>query len=76
MKNRQVDKKLTFQARIDRGWWKILLQLKAETGKGFKELIEDALVNTYIIGKDGKPEINLTESKLGRVNDISRLTRN
>lgn len=46
-RNRQVDNKPTFQARIDRGWWKVLSELRSNTGKGFKELIEDALSNTY-----------------------------
>lgn len=75
MKNRQVDKKDTFQARIDKGWWKVLMQLKTETGKGFKELIEDALINTYYIGRNGKPEIYVKPNN-EKAADILELARN
>ena len=75
MKGKQVNKNLTFHARIDRGWWKILSQLRTDTGKGFKELIEDALINIYCIGKDGKPEI-YNKPKNGQVKEDLILTRN
>ncbi len=75
MSNRQVDKKNTFQARVDKGWWKVLMQLKTETGKGIKELIEDALINTYYIGKDGKPQI-YKSSIDEQAKDILGLARN
>lgn len=55
MKQLQSDKKLTFQQRIDMGWWKILSQLRTDTGKTFKELVEDALSDAYAINSDGKP---------------------
>lgn len=54
MKN--VDKKITFQVRVDMGWWDTLSQLRTSRKMSFKALIENALVNTYMIGKDGKPE--------------------
>lgn len=56
MNVQKIDKKLTFQARLDIGWKKTLSQLKTETRMSFKGLIEDALTNTYMIGKDGKPK--------------------
>jgi hypothetical protein len=52
--NRQVDNNLTFQVRLNKSWWKILSQLKTDTGKSFKELVEDSLLNTYEIGLDNK----------------------
>lgn len=52
--NRQIDNKPTFQVRLDRYWWKILSQLKTDTGKSFKELVENSLLNTYEIRLDSK----------------------
>ncbi len=52
--NRQVDNNLTFQVRLNKSWWKILSQLKTDTGKSFKELVEDSLLNTCEIGLDSK----------------------
>lgn len=75
MKNRQVDKNLTFQVRIDRGWWKILSHLKTESGRGFKELVEDALTDAYGIGEDGKPEIFINTQKR-QAQDILKITKN
>ncbi len=75
MKSRLVNKNSTFHARIDKGWWKILSQLRTETGKGFKELIEDALINTYYIGDDGKPEV-YSKPKSGQAKIDLNLTRN
>lgn len=75
MKSKHVNKNSTFHARIDKGWWKILSQLRTDTGKGFKELIEDALINTYYIGKDGKPEVH-NNSKNGQAKYILGQTRN
>lgn len=43
------------QVRINDGWWKILAHIKADTRTTFKELVENALSNTYAIGEDGKP---------------------
>lgn len=54
MKRLHDDKNLTFQQRIDVGWWKILSQLRTDTGKSFKELVEHALSNTYGIDHTGK----------------------
>ena len=51
------------------------MQLKTETGKGIKELIEDALINTYYIGKDGKPQI-YKSSIDEQAKDILGLARN
>jgi len=55
MINRKIDEKKIFQVVIDIGWQKILLNLRAETGRSIKSLVEDALSNTYGIDKDGKP---------------------
>lgn len=55
MKNRQIDKITTFQARIDKGWQRILLILRAKSGRPIKGLIEDALTNTYRIDDEGEP---------------------
>jgi hypothetical protein len=55
MKNRKVDSKNTFQVVVDRGWWEILAKLRISSRKSFRELVEDALSNTYAIDKDGKP---------------------
>ncbi len=52
--NKFVDKKRTFQARLDTGWQEILLKLKKDTGESIRELIEAALSNTYGI-KNGVP---------------------
>jgi hypothetical protein len=40
-------KKLTFQVRIDTGWWKILQLLRASHKKSLKNLVEEALSRTY-----------------------------
>lgn len=45
--SRQSDKNNTFQIRIDRFWWKILSQLKTNTGDTFKSLVEGALAEVY-----------------------------
>lgn len=71
--SRQVDKNLTFQVRVDKGWWKILSELRTDTRMSFKDLIEDALVNCYGIGKDGKPESYITDKQ---VNNNFSSTRN
>lgn len=55
MKSQQVDRNLSFQVRLDKGWWKILSQLRTDTGRSFKELVEGALSNTYGIDENGKP---------------------
>lgn len=55
MKCQQSDRKMTFQARIDKGWQRILLILRAKTGKPIKGLIEDALTNTFGIDDKGEP---------------------
>jgi hypothetical protein len=55
MANRLIDKKSTFQVRIDRGWQKILLQLRAETEMTIRALVEDALSDSYPIDKKGSP---------------------
>lgn len=57
MKSQQSDKKTTFQARIDKGWQRILMTLRAKTGRPVKELIEDALVKTYAIDDKGEPYV-------------------
>lgn len=54
MKNRQIDKKTTFQVRIDREWQRLLTQLRADTKMTIRALVEQALSNTYAIDKDGK----------------------
>ncbi len=48
-------KKKTFQVRIDRGWRKILTQLRADSGMTIRALVEDALSHVYGINEDGKP---------------------
>lgn len=53
--NRQVDKKTTFQIRVDKGWQEILLILRAKHNKPIKRLVEHALSSTYGIGPSGKP---------------------
>ena len=53
MKSEQVNKQLTFQVRVEKGWWRILSQLRTDEKRSFKELVEDALVNTYMI-ENGK----------------------
>jgi hypothetical protein len=55
MHNRKIDSKNTFQVVIDVGWWEILSALRTNTQKPFKELVEDALSNTYAIDKNGNP---------------------
>ena len=55
MKRLQSYENSTFQVRLDKGWWKILSQLRTDTGKSFKELVEGALSDAYGIDKDGKP---------------------
>ena len=55
MKKLQSDKNLTFQVRIDKGWWKMLSLLRIDTGQSLKELVEDALSDVYAINTDGKP---------------------
>ncbi len=54
MKNLQIDKKTTFQVRLDRGWQKILTQLRGEYGMSIKALVEQALSDTYGLDSDGK----------------------
>lgn len=61
MKDRQVtNKKTTFQVRLDIGWKKILLGLRAETGRSMKELIEEVLGDYY--GLDSTPVASSRES--------------
>lgn len=55
MKN--VNNNLTFHQRISIGWQPILIQLRKTTRRSIKGLVEDALSNTYAIGKDGKPYV-------------------
>lgn len=55
MQSQQVDNKGTFQARIDKGWQRILFVLRAKTGRPIKGLIEDALMRTYAIDDKGEP---------------------
>lgn len=55
MNSQLVDKNNTFQVRLDKGWQRILLMLRAKTGEPIKSLVEDALSNTYGIDNDGKP---------------------
>lgn len=57
MKNRQIDNKTTFQARLDKGWQRILLILRAKTSRPIKGLIEDALSRSYGIDKNGEPYV-------------------
>ena len=45
--SRQVTKKNTFQIRLDIGWWKILSQLRTDSGESFKSLVEYALAEVY-----------------------------
>ncbi len=54
MKN-LVDKNKTFQVRIDRGWQKMLQELKKTTGRSIGGLVNDAITNTYGIKSNGKP---------------------
>ncbi len=54
--SRQVTKKSTFQIRLDNGWWKILSQLKTDSGESFKSLVEYALAETYT--GISKPELS------------------
>lgn len=42
-----VDKKMSFQVRIDTGWWKVLQLLRASSKKSLKSLVEEALNRTY-----------------------------
>jgi len=51
--SRQIDKKDTFQVRIDRGWQSMLLKLRATSGKPIRKLVEDALSNTYGVSESG-----------------------
>lgn len=53
MKSRQIDKKNTFQVRVDIGWHTILTKLRADTKKPIKELVEVALSETYGLDSDG-----------------------
>ncbi|HXK52844.1 hypothetical protein H6802_03885 [Candidatus Nomurabacteria bacterium] len=39
--------KKTFQIRLDIGWWKILSNLRTNSGQSFKTLVEYALSETY-----------------------------
>lgn len=55
MKNRQIDTKSTFQVRIDKGWQKILTQLRAETRMTIRALVEQALSNNYSVDGNGQP---------------------
>lgn len=55
MQNRQVDTKTTFQARLDIGWRKVLLSMRARSGKTIRKLIEDALSEVYAIDEGGEP---------------------
>lgn len=57
MKKLQIDYNLTKQVRIDTGYHKMLAQLRAELGVSMRSLIEDALINTYAIDKNGKPYV-------------------
>ena len=45
--SRQIDNNLTFQVRLNKSWWKILSQLRTDTRKSFKELVENALTSAY-----------------------------
>ncbi|EKE00175.1 MAG: hypothetical protein ACD_22C00082G0018 [uncultured bacterium] len=56
--SQQSDKKKTFQIRLDRGWWKILSQLKTNTRWSFRSLVEHALVEMYT-GKSTKELDNI-----------------
>lgn len=53
--SKQVNRNIGKPERIDPEWVKMLMHIKAETGKTIKSLIEDALVNTYGIDENGKP---------------------
>lgn len=55
MRNRQVDNKSTFQARLDIGWRPMLLKLRATTGKTIKQLVENALCDAYALDERGEP---------------------
>lgn len=55
--NSNVDKKLSFQVRVDIGWWKILNQLHILTKRSLKGLVEDSLSNTYSIDEKGEPYV-------------------
>jgi len=55
MQNRQIDTKKTFQARLDVGWRKVLLSMRATSGKTIRRLIEDALSEVYGIDESGNP---------------------
>jgi len=52
--SKNVNKNMDFHVRIDKGWQDVLSQLKTNEKTSFKGLIEDALSNTYMIGKDAK----------------------
>lgn len=52
MKSRQSDKKLTFQIRVDKGWWKLLSELRTEYRVPFKALVEIALTEVYSYAND------------------------
>lgn len=63
MQNRQIDKKLTFQVRIDREWQRILTQLRADTRMTIRALVEQALCATYPVNEKGQPYL-LDQAKL------------
>lgn len=52
-KSKNVNKNKDFHVRIDKGWQDILIIFKSSEKTSFKDLIEDALSNTYII-ENGK----------------------
>lgn len=64
MKNRKIDKKLTFQVVIDIGWRKLLTHLRAEQQTTIRDIVETALSETYGIDKNGKPYVLKEENNI------------
>jgi len=51
MKSRQVDRKSTFQVRLDKGWQEILFSIRGKRNMSIKALVEEALSDWYVIEK-------------------------
>ena len=61
--SRQIDKKPTFQIRVDRGYWKILSQIRTDYHMSFKELVEHAIAEMHAADDDGELEKVLGKKK-------------